>query len=63
LRVEKARRNESLDFARVRDAVRNRGFRPDTVAMDKGHDNNRVYEECRSRAVAPIVRFAGAATS
>jgi hypothetical protein len=31
------------------------GFQPRTVAMDKGYDNNRIYDECRQRGVAPII--------
>src|SRR6266545_7898007 len=44
-RVETARRNESLFVAPLLDAVRGRGFRPATCAMDKGYDNNRVMDE------------------
>jgi hypothetical protein len=44
--IETARRNESLSVAPLLDAVRARGFHPDTCAMDMGYDNNRVYAEC-----------------
>jgi hypothetical protein len=30
-----------------------RGFRPETCAMDKGYDNNRVHAECEERAAIP----------
>jgi hypothetical protein len=53
--VETARRNESLYAAPLLDAVRARGFRPETVAMDRGYDNNRVYDECHDRGVAPVI--------
>jgi Transposase DDE domain len=26
-----------------------------TVAMDRGYDNNRVYDECRVRGIAPVI--------
>jgi IS5 family transposase len=54
-RIETARRNESLYVAPLLDAARARGFRPETVAMDKGYDNNRVMDETRERGGVPIV--------
>ncbi len=53
--VETARRNESLFVATLLDAARARGFRPETCAMDKGYDNNRVMDETRERGCVPIV--------
>lgn len=53
--VETAARNESLYVAPLLDAVTARGFRPETVAMDKGYDNNRVYGECADRGCAAII--------
>jgi Transposase DDE domain len=53
--VETGRRNESLYVAPLLDAVRARGFQPDTVAMDRGYDNNRVYAECHERGIAPVI--------
>lgn len=53
--VETARRNESLYVAPLLDTVRARGFQPDTVAMDKGYDNNRVMDETREHGCVPIV--------
>jgi hypothetical protein len=53
--VETARRNESLYVAPLLDAAIGRGFRPETCAMDKGYDNNRVMDETRERGCVPIV--------
>jgi Transposase DDE domain len=54
-RVETARRNESLYVAPLLDALHARGFKPETCAMDKGYDNNRVMNETRERGCVPIV--------
>jgi len=54
-RIETARRNESLFVAPLLDAARARGFRPETMAADKGYDNNRVMDETRERECVPIV--------
>lgn len=54
-RVETAKRNESLYAAPLLDTLRARGFKPETMAADKGYDNNRVYDECRERSCVPIV--------
>src|SRR5919197_205857 len=43
------------DVAPLLDAVRSRGFRPQTCAMDKGYDNPRVMYETRERGCVPIV--------
>ncbi len=53
--VETGRRNESLYVAPLLDAVRARGYDPATVAMDRGYDNNRVYDECHARGIAPVI--------
>ena len=53
--VETGRRNESPYVAPLLDAVRARGFTPDTVAVDRGYDNNRVYDECHERGIAPVI--------
>jgi hypothetical protein len=53
--VRTARRNESLYVAPLLDGVCARGFRPQTCAMDKGYDNNRVLDETRERGCVPIV--------
>ena len=62
-RVETARRHESLYVAPLLDAARARGFKPETCAMDKGYDNNRVMDETRERGCVPSSRFARAARS
>jgi hypothetical protein len=54
-RIETARRNESLFVAPLLDAACARGIRPETVAMDKGYDNNRVMAETHERGAVPIV--------
>ncbi len=54
-RVETARRHESLFVAPLLDTARARGLRPQTCAMDKGYDNNRVMDETRERGCVPIV--------
>jgi hypothetical protein len=54
-RIETARRNESLYVAPLLDAARARGFQPETMAADKGYDNNRVLDECRERDCVPVV--------
>jgi hypothetical protein len=61
--VETAARNESLYVAPLLDAVRARGFTPETVSMDKGYDNDRVYDECDDAAVPQSFRSAGARRS
>jgi hypothetical protein len=54
-RVETARHNESTFVATLLDAVRAKGFAATTCAMDKGYDNNRVYDECGERGCIPII--------
>jgi hypothetical protein len=44
-----------MHVASLLDAVTARGFRPETVAMDMGYDNNRVYAECAERGCAAII--------
>ena len=53
--IETGRRNESLYVAPLLDAVTARGFKAETVVMDRGYDNNRVYAECHQRGVAPVI--------
>ena len=57
--VETARRHESLYVAPLLDAARARGFRPGTLAADKGYDNNRIYAECEERDCAAIIPLRG----
>jgi hypothetical protein len=54
-RVETGARNESIYVAPLLDAVRDRGFAPETVAMDMGYDNSRVYAECADRGVIAVI--------
>ena len=53
--VETARRNESLYVAPLLDKLHARGFQVETCAMDKGYDNNRVFDETCERGVTPII--------
>lgn len=53
--IETARRNESLYVAPLIDKLHARGYKPATVACDKGYDNNRVLDEIRERGAVPIV--------
>ncbi len=53
--VETARRQESNFVAPLLDTTRARGIQPETCAMDKGYDNNRVMDETSERGVVPIV--------
>ena len=54
-KVETGRRHESLFVAPLLDAVTARGFTPETCAMDRGYDHNRVTDETRERGAVPIV--------
>jgi hypothetical protein len=58
-RVETARRQESNFVAPLIDAMHARGFKPETCAMDKGYDNNRVYAECEERGCEPVIPMRG----
>jgi hypothetical protein len=58
-RVETARHHESKFVAPLLDALQARGFKPETCAMDKGYDNNRVYAECEERSCEPIIPLRG----
>lgn len=58
--IETARRQESNFVAPLIDALHARGFKPETCAMDKGYDNNRVYAECEERGVEPVIPLRGA---
>jgi hypothetical protein len=57
--VETARRNESIYVAPLLDALRARGFQPETVAADKGYDHERVHTECEARGAHPIIPLRG----
>lgn len=58
-RVETARRNESLFVARLLDALRARGYQPETMAADKAYDSNRVHAECMERDCLPVIPLKG----
>jgi hypothetical protein len=53
--IRTARHHESLFAAPLLDAVKERGFRPETVALDRGYDYNRVFDQCRERDCAPVI--------
>jgi hypothetical protein len=55
-----AKRNESLYVAPLLDALHARGFKPETCAMDRGYDHNRVYADCEQRGCEPIIPLRGA---
>jgi hypothetical protein len=57
--VETAKRQESNFVAPLLDALHARGFRPETMAADKGYDNARVYAECEERGVEPVIPLRG----
>lgn len=57
--VETARRHESLYVAPLLDKLGARGFNPETCAMDKGYDANRVHAECMARGVLPVIPIKG----
>ena len=54
-RVETARSHETNAVAPLLDKIHALGIRPETVAMDKGYDNNAVYAICSERNVAPVI--------
>ena len=53
--VATAGSHESNYVAPLLDAARDLGFSPETVALDKGYDNGRVYAECEARDSRPII--------
>jgi hypothetical protein len=54
-RVETARDQETLSVAPLLDKLHELGITPETTAMDKGYDNNRVYADCTERGVSPVI--------
>lgn len=54
-RVETARAHETLSVAPLLDRLHALGIDPETCAMDKGYDNNRVYDACSERNVLPVI--------
>jgi hypothetical protein len=55
-----AKHHESLFVADLLDAVRARGIQPETVALDKGYDVARVYDEIEVRGCDPVIPMKGA---
>jgi IS5 family transposase len=53
--VETAKAHESTMVAPLLDKLSGLGIRPETCAMDKGYDIERVYGECAERGVAPVI--------
>jgi Transposase DDE domain/Transposase domain (DUF772) len=54
-RVETARKHETLAVAPLLDKLHTLGIDPETCALDKGYDNNRVYMECSERDISPVI--------
>jgi IS5 family transposase len=53
--VETAKAHESTMVAPLLDRVGALGINPETCAMDKGYDIERVYGECAERGVSPVI--------
>jgi len=53
--VETAKANESTMVAPLLDRLGVLGIAPETCAMDKGYDIERVHGECAERGVAPVI--------
>lgn len=53
--VETARAHETLSVAPLLDKLHGLGIDPETCALDKGYDNNRVYGDCAERGVLPVI--------
>jgi hypothetical protein len=53
--VETARDHETLSVAPLLDRLHSVGIDPETAALDKGYDNNRVYTDCFERGVLPVI--------
>ncbi len=53
--VETAKANEVPTVAPLLDKLRSVGINPETCALDKGYDNNRVYADCAERSIAPVI--------
>ncbi|MFZ1155391.1 MAG: transposase [Solirubrobacteraceae bacterium] len=53
--VETAKTNETLTVAPLLDKLHSLGINPETAALDKGYDNNRVYDACSQRNVLPVI--------
>jgi hypothetical protein len=53
--VETAKTNEVVTVAPLLDRLHALGIDPETCALDKGYDNNRVYGACAEHGVLPVV--------
>src|SRR5207253_1797891 len=53
--VRTARDHESPQAIPLLDAVRARGFQPQTLAADKGYDSSETHSECATRSVLPVI--------
>jgi IS5 family transposase len=58
-RVTTARRHESTSVVPLLDALLAHGFKPETVAADKGYDAERVYAEIEARGADPVIPIKG----
>jgi hypothetical protein len=54
-RVKTARRHESAVAKEILAAVRERGFLPKTIALDKGYDAGPVYEAVERIGASPVI--------
>jgi hypothetical protein len=52
--VETASAAEQTFALGLLDAVKTRGFDPETAIMDKGYDNGPIHDGCMDRGVAPV---------
>ena len=50
-----ARTHESSVVSDLLTAVKDRGFAPETAALDKGYDVKPVYEACEQSSCQPII--------
>jgi hypothetical protein len=53
--IETARAHETLSVAPLLDKLHTLGIDPETAALDKGYDNNRVYGDCAEQGVLPVI--------
>jgi hypothetical protein len=53
--VETARNHETLSVVPLLDRLHLLGMDPETCALDRGYDNNRVYAACLERGIAPVI--------
>ena len=54
-RIESANHGDALFALPLLDAVRDRGFAPQTCAMDKGYDSRAIHDGCEERYTHPII--------